>query len=80
MVCVLPEAKGCKFEKHDLKAWSKFLAEIENDGATICEDLEKVAETLNARAKTKDKILIISCFLYTHPGVCKYIEKQGEKS
>lgn len=57
MVCVLPEANGCKFEKHDLKAWSKILAEIEIDGATVCTDLKNVAETLNARAKLKNKTL-----------------------
>ena len=51
--CVLPEANGKAFEKHEQKAWNKIFKDVAAFGAKTCADLEDVANTLNEMALNK---------------------------
>lgn len=53
MICIVPEANGKSFEKHEAKAWAKILKDCEKDGSTICPTLSDVAKTLNEMSKAK---------------------------
>ena len=46
IICVLAEAGGKKFEKHEAEEWEKIKQDCKKSGAKICLDLDEVADIL----------------------------------
>ncbi len=56
VLCVLQEANGKKFEGHNLKCVLKTMKLVANNGVTVVDSLENLADYLNEYAKNKDDV------------------------
>ena len=53
VLCILPEANGKTFSKHEAKCALKTAKLVHNNGATVVESLEQVANYVNSLQKSK---------------------------
>ena len=53
VLCILPEANGKVFSKHEAKCALKTAKLVHNNGATVVESLEQVANYVNSLQKSK---------------------------